>query len=171
MHAALAAHERSINADVAHPAMRGLELPYPISVGRLAAGAWPSQVPDGLVFEGRLGVRVGEAPADARAALAAALGDAVTLEWTGGSFASAETPPDHPWLRRVADAARAELGAPAPAVGVPWGADMRLYAARGIPTTMLGPSGIELAHAVDERVRVDELVAVARIVARAVLAG
>jgi acetylornithine deacetylase len=52
--------------------------------------------------------------------------------------------------------------------GVPWGADMRLFCARGIPCVMLGPPGIELAHAVDERVRVDDLMTVARAILRVV---
>jgi acetylornithine deacetylase len=43
---------------------------------------------------------------------------------------------------------------------------MRLWCARGIPCVMAGPSGIELAHAVDERVRIDELLAVARTIVR-----
>ena len=34
---------------------------------------------------------------------------------------------------------------------------MRLFCARGIPTVMVGTRGLELAHAVDERVRVEEL--------------
>src|SRR3954469_1960902 len=34
VHAALAALERELNADVAHPLMRALELPYPLLVGR-----------------------------------------------------------------------------------------------------------------------------------------
>ena len=55
-------------------------------------------------------------------------------------------------------------------IGVPWGADMRLFCARGIPTVMVGTSGIELAHAVDERVRIDEVAALARIIA-AILAA
>ena len=36
---------------------------------------------------------------------------------------------------------------------------------------MVGTSGIELAHAVDERVRIEEVAAVARIVARVVCGG
>ena len=52
---------------------------------------------------------------------------------------------------------------------MPYGADMRLFCARGIPTVMVGTGGLELAHAVDERVRVDELEAVARVMVRAVL--
>jgi acetylornithine deacetylase len=43
---------------------------------------------------------------------------------------------------------------------------MRLFCARGIPAVMVGTSGIELAHAVDERIRVEELVSLARVVAR-----
>ena len=175
IHAALAEHEARINAQVAHPAMRSLALPYPVSVGRIEAGEWSSSVPDRLVFEGRVGVRVGEEPAAARAALEAAVRAAdreeppVEIAWTGGAFASGETDPAHPWVARVRAAVVAERGA-APVAGVPYGADMRLYCARGIPTVMLGTCGLEFAHAVDERVRIDELAAVARIIA-AVIAG
>ena len=175
IHAALAAHEARINEDVAHPAMRGLALPYPVSVGRVAAGEWSSTVPDRLEFAGRVGVRVGEDLAAARAAFEAAVRAAddeeppVEIAWTGGAFAPAETDPEHPWVARVRAAVAAERGA-APVAGVPWGADMRLFSARGIPTVMVGTSGIELAHAVDELVRIDELAAVARIVAAAAMA-
>jgi acetylornithine deacetylase len=174
IHAALAAHEEKLNADVAHPAMRALELPYPVSVGRVTAGEWSSSVPDRLVFEGRVGVRIGEEPAAARAALEAAVHEAddeeppIEIAWTGGAYAPGETDPDHPWVRRVGEAVAAERGTTRTA-GVPWGADMRLFTARGIPTVMVGPSGIELAHAVDEKVSVAELVAVARIIVRAVV--
>src|SRR4051794_38019770 len=170
IHAALAAHERALNADVAHPLMRDLPLPYPLLVGRVRAGEWSSSVPDRLVFEGRAPVRVGEAPADARAAVEAAVASAgdghVELRWTGGQFASGETPADHPFARAVRDAVTAERGHEARVAGVPWGADMRLWCARGIPCVMAGPTGIELAHAVDERVRVDDLVATARTIVR-----
>lgn len=46
-------------------------------------------------------------------------------------------------------------------VGVPYGADMRHFTERGIPTVMVGPGGFELAHAADERVRIDDLVELA----------
>jgi acetylornithine deacetylase len=150
--------------------MRALALPYPVLVGRIAAGEWSSSVPDRLVFEGRAPVRVGEAPAQARAAVEAAVAAAgdghVELRWTGGQFAAGETPPDHPFARLVRDAVSAETGRAAGVAGVPWGADMRLWCARGIPCVMAGPRGIELSHAVDERVRVDDLVTVARAIVR-----
>jgi acetylornithine deacetylase len=173
VHAALHELERRVNARVTHPLMRGLELPYPLLVGRVSGGEWSSQVPDRLEFEGRLGVPVGADPGAARAALesavAAALDDGeapAELRWTGGAFLPADTDPDHPWVDAVAGAIEAEHGRPARRVGVPWGADMRLFAARGIPCVMAGPSGIERAHAVDEWVDAGELIALARMLVR-----
>jgi acetylornithine deacetylase len=46
---------------------------------------------------------------------------------------------------------------------------MRHFTARGIPCTMAGTRGIELAHAVDERVELGELVALARALVRVVM--
>jgi acetylornithine deacetylase len=175
VHRALAEHERRVNAAVEHPLMRRVELPYPLLVGRVAGGAWSSQVPDRLEFEGRLGVAVGDDPARARSALeatvAAALDDGeapAEISWTGGSFAPAETPAGHPWVALVSGAFGDELGRPVRHTGVPWGADMRHFTARGIPCTMAGTHGIELAHAVDERVELGELVALARALVRVV---
>jgi acetylornithine deacetylase len=166
----VAALERDLNEAVEHPLMRALELPYPLLVGRVEAGEWSSSVPDRLVFAGRAPVRVGEPPAAARAAVEAAVAAAgdghVELRWTGGQFASGETPADHSFARLVRAAVTAETGREARVAGVPWGADMRLWCARGIPCVMCGPRGIERAHAVDERVRVDDLVAVARMIVR-----
>ena len=45
---------------------------------------------------------------------------------------------------------------------------MRLFTARGIPAVMVGTRDIELAHAVDESVSIDELATVARTIVRAV---
>ena len=72
-------------------------------------------------------------------------------------------------MGRAVRAAVAALGGEAPLAAVPWGADMRLFTARGIPAVMCGTTGIELAHAVDERVRLDEVVALARALARLIV--
>jgi len=173
VHLAMQGHERVLNrAPVAHPAMRALALPYPVSVGRIDGGEWSSSVPDRVTVEGRLGVPLGSDLAAARTAFEAALDDGeappVEVEWTGGQFAPGATSPDHPWVGAVAAAVQAEHGRPARLTGVPYGADMRLFCARGIPAVMVGTRGLELAHAVDERVRIDDLAAVARIIVRAV---
>jgi acetylornithine deacetylase len=178
VHAALQALERTINAEVAHPLMRALALPYPLVVGRVTGGDWSSQVPDRVEVQGRVGVPVGAEAAAVRAALEAAVASALDdgeapaeVRWTGGAFLPAETDADHPWVRLVADAIADERGRPARTVGVPWGADMRLFAARGIPCVMAGTTGIERAHAVDEWVSVDELAALARVLVRVILRG
>jgi acetylornithine deacetylase len=173
VHGALQEHERTVNAAVEHPLMRELELPYPLSVGRLRAGTWSSSVPDLVRFEGRLGVRVDQTLAQAGEELERAVARAcpqASLRFDGARFAPTTTPPDHPFVARVRKAFAAQTGARPRPVGVPWGADMRLFAARGIPCVMIGTGGIELAHAVDERVRVDEVVTLARCLAR-LLAG
>jgi acetylornithine deacetylase len=90
------------------------------------------------------------------------------LAWEGGAFAPGETATGDPWVTTVRGALRDELGREPALAGVPWGADMRLFTARGIPTVMIGTTGIELAHAVDESVSLDELATVARTVIRAV---
>jgi acetylornithine deacetylase len=119
---------------------------------------------------------VGASLDEARAALQRVVDEALDdgeppceLTWEGGAFAPGETPADHPWVGTVRGALADELGAEAPLAGVPWGADMRQFTARGIPTVMVGTAGIELAHAVDESVDVGQLVTVARTMIRAVL--
>ena len=176
VHLALAAHEAAVNAHVAHPLMRELPLPYPLLVGQVKGGDWSSQVPDRVEFEGRLGVPVGADLTEARAALQAAVDSALddgeapcTLAWEGGAFASGETTTDDPWVKTVQSALRDELHREPPLAGVPWGADMRLFTARGIPAVMVGTTGIELAHAVDENVSLEELATVSRTIIRAVM--
>lgn len=176
VHLAFAEHERAVNANVTHPLMRALELPYPLLVGKVAGGTWSSQVPDLLEFEGRLGVPVGTDVSQARQELQAVVDRALDdgepgcqLTWEGGAFAPGETPVDAPWVATVKGALEAELGREPALAGVPWGADMRLFTARGIPAVMVGTTGIELAHAVDESVSLEELATVARTIIRAVV--
>jgi acetylornithine deacetylase len=172
IHEALWEYERQINSNVQNPLMVALPLPYAIVVGRVDAGQWSSQVPDYLRFEGRVGVRVGESIADAMAAFEAVVHDAcpqADISWNGGKFASAETPLDHPLVGVTGSALADELHRPAERCGFPGGADMRLYTARGIPCVMVGTHGLELAHAVNERVAVEDVYKLARVLARALV--
>jgi acetylornithine deacetylase len=171
IHGALAALESELNTAVEHPLMRDLPLAYPVSVGRVSGGRWSSSVPDRLEFEGRVGVPVGVAPAVVRARLEAVVHDAcpeAQIGWTGGAFDPGETSPEHPFARLVLEATGDELGRPARAVGVPYGADMRLFCARGIPCVMVGTPGLDRAHAVDEEVSIDALHQLARIMVRVI---
>jgi len=156
-------------------------LPWPISVGIIHAGDWASTVPDHLVAEGRYGVMPGESFTDAKSAFEQAIARAAgtdtwlaahppVVTWPGGHFAAGRLPAGHPFGDQVGTAIVAS-GEPAPEqIGAPYGSDLRQYAAAGIPTVQYGPGDIGGAHAVDESVAIDEVVACARAYAELILA-
>jgi acetylornithine deacetylase len=180
IHQALARLESRRNTDQ-HPLMADWPIPYPLSVGTLRAGDWASSVPDLLVAEGRLGVRLDEDPAQARAELEACVADAgaadpwlranpATVTWPGGQFASGRLPAGDP-LRELVGRAHADAtGTAGPRErGAPYGSDLRLYAGAGIPTLQYGPGDVRLAHAPRESVPMPEVVTVARVLTLAAL--
>jgi acetylornithine deacetylase len=176
VHTALRAFERRENRHVSNALMRKLPLPYPVVVGRIEGGNWPSQVPDELTFEGRVGIPVSTSGSAVWRRLEAAIKDAVASEPRASVqlealsvAASGDTAPNAPLTIRAVAASNAELGAAHGAIGVPWGADMREVVRRGIPCIMFGPSGIERAHGVDEWVDGSELATVSRFIARLVV--
>jgi acetylornithine deacetylase len=165
-------HER--NRDVVHPLLGQYPLPYPLSIGTVAAGDWPSSVPEQLVCEGRYGVAMGENLTAAQQALEEAVQLAAQaddwlsvhppeVEWWGGRFESAETPVDHPLVGCI-DAAVRDLTVTEPAIkGVTYGADMRLLVNEGqIPTVMFGPGDVRVSHGPDEFVPIDDLLLTVR---------
>ena len=146
-----------------HPLMAHRPIPYPLSVGTLRAGDWPSSVPDLLVAEGRLGVGLTESVADARADFErclSELGHPIDIDWYGGQFSPGMLPQGSPLLQQVADVHAAVTGAAPVVEGAPYGSDLRLLTAAGIPTVLYGPGDVRAAHAPDESVPVDELVRV-----------
>ncbi|WP_344202324.1 ArgE/DapE family deacylase [Aeromicrobium alkaliterrae] len=172
IHHALRELEERRNAT---PAAPFVGVPWPISVGILRAGEWASTVPDLLVAEGRHGVMPGESLADAEAAFEEAVRAAdhpylrenpATVTWPGGRFAAGALPDGDPFLTDVLEAVG---GGPA-VVGAPYGSDLRLYQGAGVPTVQFGPGDIEHAHAVDEQVRIDDVVTAAEAYARLILA-
>jgi acetylornithine deacetylase len=169
---ALQALELERNRDP-HPMLAHLELANPLSIGRIEAGDWASTVPDLLVAEGRYGVRLGESVAVARDAFEAAIGEAcakddwlrehpVAVSWPGGEFASGLLTDGDPLLPDTLQAAT-DAGGETPEVkGAPYGSDLRLYAAAGIPTLQYGPGDVRYAHATDEHVILAEVLHAAR---------
>lgn len=165
VHAALARLEARRNVDT-DPLMSAYPIPYPLSVGTVQAGDWASSVPDLLVAEGRLGVALGEEPAQARAELEACVAEAcpsAVVTWPGGQFASGRLPVGHPLAGLVGGAHVDVTGNSRPAeLGAPYGSDLRLYAGAGVPTLQYGPGDVRLAHGPREQVFLSEVVTVAR---------
>lgn len=157
---------------VVEPLMREYPIPYPISVGRIRAGDWPSSVPDLLVAEGRMGLRIDEDPVGAREQLREVVHEVSArdpflrdhppvLTWSGGQFRGGQLAPGDS-LRHLVGQAHADATAQPPPRerGAPYGSDLRLYAASGIPTLHYGPGDVRLAHGPNESVGIEEIVQV-----------
>ncbi|POX48288.1 ArgE/DapE family deacylase [Streptomyces sp. Ru72] len=164
-----------------HPLMAGYPVPYPLSVGTVRAGDWASSVPDLLVAEGRLGVRLGEDPAEARMELETCVAEAcardpwlrthpVEVTWPGGQFASGQLPDGHPLAALVGHAHADVTGGPRPPEqGAPYGSDLRLYSAAGVPTVQYGPGEVRWAHGPHEQVHLAEVITATRTLVLAAL--
>ncbi|MET9152278.1 ArgE/DapE family deacylase [Streptomyces griseoflavus] len=181
LHRALAALEAERNRDP-DPLLAEYPIPYGLSVGTLRAGDWASSVPDLLVAEGRFGVRLGEDPAEARAALERCVAVAcaadpwlrdhpATVSWPGGQFASGRLPEGHALADtvRAAHADAADDGSRPRLRGATYGSDLRHYADAGIPTLQYGPGDIAVAHSAREHVSLRETARVARALVLTVL--
>lgn len=167
--------EAEHNATLSHPLYDGGDNKVPLQIGRLEAGNWWSMVPDALVAEGRYGTFVGEVPAEACAALEAAVADTACADpWLR------QHPPEVDWLAQV-EAAGIEADAPivqamADAVssvrgtatvrGCTAGSGARTFInSFGIPALLCGPGSLAVAHLPGERLQVDELIDAARALA------
>lgn len=175
IHRVLLQLERERNSEIEHPLLGKLDLPYPLSIGRVQAGNWSSSVPEELVFEGRIGVAMGESSQAVRGQFEQVLHNLadsdlwlkehpLEIAWTGGQFDSGEIPSDHP-LVRLCGQCMQDLSGRVPKIeGAPYGSDLRLLVNMGgIPALLFGPGDVRVAHMPDERVRLAELVQAARV--------
>ncbi len=177
---ALAEFEQRRNARV-HPLMQHLDPAYPLSIGTVTAGDWPSTVPDLLVAQGRLGVALGEDVPAARQAMHEAVAQACAadswlaehpaeVEFFGGQFAPGFTDPQSPLVQLVSTAHEEATGRPPAVLGAPWGSDLRLFAAAGVPVVHYGAGPAHLAHAPDEHVALADVVQTAEVLVRLIVA-
>lgn len=175
IHRALIELERERNSNVTHPLLGKLNLPYPLSIGRIQGGNWSSSVPEELIFEGRIGVAMGENAQHVREQFERTLHTLVEadpwlkdhpleISWTGGQFESGEIPHDHPLVQLCGQCVQEITGRAPEVKGEPYGSDLRLLINLGnMPALLVGPGDVVCAHMPDERVPASELVRAARI--------
>ncbi len=149
----------------------------PISIGTIRGGEWHSTVPESVVVEGRCGVFPGESPAEVRALLAKCVTEVVRadpwlvshpprLEWFEGQFESCATPVDHPLITALSAAHRQVHGVNPAMEGVPYGADLRLFVNHaGMAGVLYGPGDVRQAHAANESVGIEEVIAAVKTIA------
>jgi acetylornithine deacetylase len=176
IHAALVKLEAERNQRMRHPLFAQYRLPYPLSIGTVHAGNWPSSVAEELIAEGRYGIGIGENSGDARRELEAAVARAANedpwlrehppiIEWWGGTFEPAECDVNHPIVGILSEAHQltSNTSTPPAIEGMTYGADMRLLVHQGgMPTVMYGPGDVRLAHKPDEYVPIQDIQTVAR---------
>jgi acetylornithine deacetylase len=175
IHRTLIQLERERNSEVEHPLLGNLPLPYPLSIGRVNAGNWSSSVPEELIFEGRIGVAMGESSAAVREQLEHTLANLaeadpwlrdhpMEIRWNGGQFESGEIPLHHP-LVALCQQCMVDLTGNEPELeGAPYGSDLRLLVnVGGIPTVLFGPGDVRVSHMPDENVNVAEVIMAARV--------
>lgn len=156
---------REVNRDLAlkpgGPAEHGS-----LTVSLISGGAGINIVPERCVIDYDRRTVPGKTSAEALAEIDAALDGVrgarpdLRIErrepWFVGD--SLDTPPESE-IVRIASAASAALGLDATPFRVPYGSDASKFQAGGIPTIVFGPGSIAKAHAVDESVPVNDLVA------------
>ena len=174
IHRALTQLEKERNSAVTHPLLGKMELPYPLSVGRIQAGNWSSSVPEELIFEGRIGVAMGENCQAVREQFEKTLNNLaeadpwlkehpLTITWTGGQFESGEIPLDHLLVQSSGQCIQDLTGQFPEIVGTPAGTDLRQLVNVGkIPTLLFGPGNLHIAHMPDEYVRITDVLQAAR---------
>ncbi len=181
IHEALLSLERRRNGALRHPLYEGIGLPWPLSIGIVTAGTWPSIVPETLIAEGRIGIAIGERVLDARRQVEEAIGQVADrdpwlsqhsprVEWIGGTWEPTETPRDHPLVRALSEAVAEATARPALVRGAIYGSDLRLFTNHfGIPGTHFGPGDIRQAHFTDEYVAIAEVEAASLALAVAIV--
>ncbi|MDY6818573.1 MAG: M20 family metallopeptidase [Halobacteriales archaeon] len=146
-----------------------------VSVTEIEGGIAPNVVPDAVeaTINWRLLPTDDRTPEEYDAVLREALdgievnGDPVPIDIDRrGHFSGVEVDPDEAIVESIL-AAGADVGVETAAVGFNAGSDTRYLIPNGIPAVLFGPGSIEEdAHTVDESIRVDDLVATARVYKR-----
>jgi succinyl-diaminopimelate desuccinylase len=147
-----------------------------VNAAMIAGGSAPNVVPERCVVEIDRRTIPGETDPVAVLTPFERLAEAIRAEHPEVHIAfevhdwcdAAEGPPDDRIVRLAGEAVAAEAGGgPPAAVGFSGITDARYYLNDAkIPTVILGPGSLAVAHAADESVRVDELITAARAYAR-----
>lgn len=143
----------------------------------------PATFPDYCSLELDLKYLPTEAPEDVRREFEAFIGRvAATDPWLadhppeiawgvrGVSFPPAETSPDHPLIQALATETAVVTGTLPAIAGFEAVADLAWLSEAGMPCTLFGPGNAGFAHAIDERIAIEELVSGTEILARLAVA-
>ncbi|WP_174732983.1 peptidase [Mesobacillus harenae] len=177
----LQALEKARNEKITDPLYKGIPIPIPINIGKIASGEWPSSVPDIAIIEGRMGVSPEESPDQAKQEMLECLKDwenadpwisdhKPSIEWFGGRWLPGSLPVDHPLMTTMAESF-SEVKGTAPIIEAsPWGTDGGILSSVGqTPVVVFGPGTTEAAHDTNEFINLADMFEAAEVIALAIL--
>ncbi|MEO8476342.1 MAG: ArgE/DapE family deacylase [Actinomycetota bacterium] len=165
---AIRAFERAMNEDI-EPSMAGVTHPYNVNLGQISAGDWGSSVP----ARARVRVRIGHPTAWSAEEAERRFSDAIATAAAADPWMRRHRPdidrvgfraqgysidPDHPLVRRLADAHEDAHGDRPASVAMGSTTDARIFL-RGfdVPAVCYGPVAHEI-HGINESVELDSIV-------------
>lgn len=173
--------ESQRNKNVTDPLYAHAPIPFPINIGKITSGNWPSSVPDLAVIEGRIGVAPGEEMDSVKDQLKAALrklsdADAwlkdhpVQLEFFGAQWIPNAVDRNHPFVSIVEKNFKDVYQRDVVVEASPWGTDAGLLGKiANIPSLVIGPGVTKMAHFPNEYIVLEEVKSAAKLFARIIL--
>lgn len=161
-----------------HPLFADFPDAAPLSVGVATAGEWRSTVPDRAQMISRLGVMPDESIDEVRQQILDAVADTATADswlaaqppvvtWDNAGFPGWETDRSA-HVVQVLERAAIDVSGSAKLAGVTYGSDAGHFASQGIPTVQFGAGSIGHAHAPNEFIEEEAVLAAAKTVALAI---
>lgn len=169
------------NAQVADELYENIPIPFPINIGRIHGGEWPSSVPDYVVLEGRMGVAPSETIEEAKKEMEKWIlklkhldpwfeQNPLVLEWFGARWLPGSISKEHDLTKILESTFRSVRNQNPMFEAAPWGTDGGLLTEVGnIPTIVFGPGVTEVAHFSNEYIVLDRVFEAAEIIALTIL--
>lgn len=179
--AALLKLEKERNAREKDSLYKNIPIPFPINIGKMTSGAWPSSVPDLAIIEGRIGVCPQESMEEAEAALENCLAGLnqldpwfkkhpVVVTWFGGRWLPGNLPTDHVLMQTISASYQQVLQEIPHIEASPWGTDGGILSqVGGIPVVVFGPGTTEVAHNANEYIDLVKVFQAAEVIALSII--
>lgn len=173
--------EKVRNERVADPLYASIPIPFPINIGKILGGDWPSSVADLVQIEGRMGVSPEETMEEAKREMETWLEDLKVidpwfekhppiLEWFGARWLPGSIDLGHGLMNTLVSKFRDVVGEEPVIEASPWGTDGGLLTGVGdTPSIVFGPGVTEMAHFSNEYIELDKVFIAAEIIALTLL--
>lgn len=169
--------EEARNAAVSDPLYARNPIPFPINIGVIKGGNWPSSVPDTVTLEGRFGVAPEEKLEQAKEEMIRWMErlkekdpwfeeHPPAVEWFGARWVPGSVSLEHMLIRTLSEQYREVLLQEPVIEASPWGTDGGLLTLLGeTPCIVFGPGVTEAAHYPNEYIELDHVFEAAEIIA------